>query len=87
MRRILHGFDPLSNAFTYVSVLIRSKDRLVRLGGDEFLLYLDEMGVLESQKLISRLKENLDKVMEEMRWPVSFSMGVVSFFQNPLFGR
>lgn len=42
-----------------ISTFIRSKDRLVRLGGDEFLLYLPETGEAEARAIVSRLQENL----------------------------
>ena len=66
-----------------IRVLIRSNDRLVRLGGDEFMLYLPETGTNESHTIASRLFKNLNRVMEENKWPVSFSLGVITFLKIP----
>jgi len=66
-----------------IRALIRSNDRLVRLGGDEFMLYLPETGTNESHTIVSRLFKNLNRVMEGNRWPVSFSLGVMTFLKIP----
>ena len=66
------------------NMLTRSSDRLVRMGGDEFMLYLPDTGKNEAQVIVSRLLENLNSVMEENRWPVTFSLGVMTFFKIPV---
>jgi diguanylate cyclase (GGDEF)-like protein len=63
--------------------LIRSTDKFVRLGGDEFMLYLPETGTDESHAVASRLFEKINRTMEENKWPVSFSLGVMTFLKIP----
>jgi len=66
-----------------ISAFIRVKDRLVRLGGDEFLLYLPETGESEARAIISRLLANLSSVMAKNQWAVSFSLGTMTFLKLP----
>ena len=73
----------LQSVATNIRTLIRSNDRLVRLGGDEFMLYLPETGTNEAHTITSRLIKNLNRVMEENKWSVSFSLGVMTFIKIP----
>jgi diguanylate cyclase (GGDEF)-like protein len=73
----------LQSVTATIRALIRSNDRLVRLGGDEFMLYLPETGTNGSRTIASRLFKNLNRVMEENKWPVSFSLGVITFLKIP----
>ena len=66
-----------------IRALIRSNDRLVRLGGDEFMLFLPETGKNGARTIASRLFKNLNRIMEEKKWPVSFSLGVITFLKIP----
>lgn len=63
--------------------MIRNSDRFVRLGGDEFMIYLPDTGANESHSIISRLLEHLDRAMQENGWSVSFSLGVITFLKIP----
>ena len=47
------------------------------------MLYLPDTGKNEAQVIISRLLENLNRVMEENNWLVTFSLGVMTFFKIP----
>ena len=62
---------------------IRVTDIVARLGGDEFAVLLPETGP-EPAEVISRKiqKVNLD-VMQKNEWPVTFSIGVVTFVTPP----
>ena len=73
----------LQNVTATIRALIRTNDRLVRLGGDEFMLYLPETGTNGLRTIASRLFKNLNRVMEEHKWPVSFSLGVITFLKTP----
>ena len=62
---------------------IRATDTIARLGGDEFAILLPETGPESARVIIQRVQKlNLD-VMERNGWPVTLSMGVVTFISPP----
>jgi diguanylate cyclase (GGDEF)-like protein len=63
---------------------IRKTDIFARLGGDEFAILLPETGNDKSvYKLIEILQEKLLSIMEEKSWPVTFSIGAITFLTPP----
>jgi diguanylate cyclase (GGDEF)-like protein len=61
---------------------IRAIDIIARFGGDEFVILLAETGT-ESVALVARkLKDKLLNLMQNNNWPVTFSIGAVTF-ENP----
>lgn len=62
---------------------IRKTDIFGRLGGDEFAIMLTETGSGDADKLAEKLRQLLAVEMQQRRWPVSFSMGLISFDQCP----
>lgn len=66
-----------------VSRHIRKSDIFSRIGGDEFTLLLPETDSVEAHGLIERIKNHLTKVANDNQWPVTFSIGVVSFILTP----
>jgi diguanylate cyclase (GGDEF)-like protein len=62
---------------------IRTTDTIARLGGDEFAILLPETGPESAQVVVEKVKKiNLD-VMKKDGWPITLSMGVVSFISPP----
>lgn len=61
----------------------RSGDLIGRLGGDEFALILPGTGAAASRAYAEALNERLLLAMREHGWPVTFSIGVVSFATAP----
>jgi diguanylate cyclase (GGDEF)-like protein len=62
---------------------IRAIDIIGRFGGDEFVVLLAETGP-ESVALVARkLKEKLSNLMRNNNWPVTFSIGAVTFEAAP----
>jgi diguanylate cyclase (GGDEF)-like protein len=61
----------------------RLPDIFARLGGDEFALLLVETGEVAVQSVVVRLHEKLQREMQKNNWPVTFSIGVVTFVQPP----
>lgn len=58
---------------------IRSSDFAARLGGDEFAVMLP---MLESESALPLLKKLQDELLDKMKskkWPVTFSIGVVTY--------
>jgi diguanylate cyclase (GGDEF)-like protein len=63
-------------------VNLRGTDLLARLGGDEFGLLLPETGDDSAVALLTRVQELLAEEMARRGWPVTLSVGAVTF-QRP----
>ncbi len=57
----------------------RQSDVLGRLGGDEFAALLPETTFGPGKMVLEKLYKELGVAMEEGRWPVTFSIGAVTF--------
>ncbi|MBZ5721045.1 MAG: diguanylate cyclase [Acidobacteriia bacterium] len=62
---------------------LREVDFVARLHGDEFALLLPETGAEDAPLVLGKLQKALRKAMAVSQWPVTFSIGAVSF-NNPL---
>jgi diguanylate cyclase (GGDEF)-like protein len=62
---------------------LRKTDVIARLGGDEFGLLLPETGAEAGRTAISKIRHILLKDMEKNNFPVSFSIGVVTYTVPP----
>lgn len=62
---------------------IRVTDQLARLGGDEFILLLPETDTQATRLIVNRIQAKLLEAMQANHWPVTFSIGVVTFIQPP----
>jgi len=62
---------------------LRGLDIVARLGGDEFAAMLPETDQSGAIKVVGRMKEKLDETMSENRWPVTFSVGLITFTKPP----
>ncbi|MEW6182333.1 MAG: diguanylate cyclase [Bacillota bacterium] len=58
---------------------IRASDMVARLGGDEFAILLPETDPALAGQVIGRLRDELLEVMNRNGWPVTFSIGIVTF--------
>jgi len=58
---------------------IRSSDFSARLGGDEFAVMLPKLEYEAAIPLIKKLQNELLSVMQANNWPVTFSIGAVSY--------
>lgn len=61
---------------------LRAIDIMGRFGGDEFVVLLAETGAGSVALVARKLKDNLSKLMQNNNWPVTFSIGAVTF-ENP----
>jgi len=77
------GDEVLRTVGTSVRRQIRNVDIFARLGGDEFVLLMPETGEVEAQAVISRIRQRLLTEMQNGGWPVTFSIGVVTFVKIP----
>lgn len=62
---------------------VRSFDIVARLGGDEFAILLPEVNATQTQVIMQRLRELLLRAMSDKKWPVTLSVGAVTFERPP----
>lgn len=62
---------------------LRSTDEVARLGGDEFAIMLTETDPEAGADVVYKLREALLYSMREGGWPVSASIGLVTFLEPP----
>lgn len=62
---------------------VRPFDIVARMGGDEFAILLPEITTAQVPSVVERVRERLGEAMREQSWPVTFSVGVVTFEQAP----
>lgn len=58
---------------------LRPSDFAARLGGDEFAALLPNTTLPDATRILERVHLELRRVVNERRWPVTFSIGVASF--------
>lgn len=57
----------------------RASDVVARMGGDEFVLLFPRTTQEQAKKAMDHLHEELMALMKENNWPVTFSVGVVTY--------
>jgi diguanylate cyclase (GGDEF)-like protein len=62
---------------------VRPSDTLARLGGDEFALLMPETDGDSAKTVINRIHASLLEEMLRNGWMVTFSLGVVTFNEDP----
>ena len=62
---------------------LRATDTVARLGGDEFSCLLPETGQEEAKAAFAKASELLVQRMKNSNWPVTFSVGIVTFETMP----
>jgi len=62
----------------YIKNNLRTMDVLGRLGGDEFALLFPETDQNSVRTIVTKLQNGLLQAMQQHRWPITFSIGVVT---------
>ncbi len=77
------GDSLLTQAASSMMHAVRGSDEVARVGGDEFVILLPEIGAEAALKAVSRLREVLLRDMGKHLMPVTFSIGLVTFLSPP----
>jgi diguanylate cyclase (GGDEF)-like protein len=62
---------------------IRETDSAARMGGDEFALIFPNTTKDAASRVLSKVVRKLNRRMQQNRWPVTFSIGAVTFLAPP----
>jgi diguanylate cyclase (GGDEF)-like protein len=76
------GDTLLQQVATIIAAAIRETDTVARIGGDEFALLLPETAGESALSVSVKVRSKL-KMDVESQWPVSFSMGMVTYLKSP----
>lgn len=76
------GDKVLRQVATIIAASIRETDTVARLGGDEFALLLPETAGESAMTVAAKVRQQLKNDVEN-HWPVTFSMGLVTYLKSP----
>ncbi len=62
---------------------LRINDNIARLGGDEFVILLPETDLDAALAVLGRVQQRLQETMEQQQWPVTCSIGAVTYHSPP----
>ncbi len=77
------GDELLITVVSTIRSNIRRSDVLARFGGDEFVILLPDTPGNAAHKFLSKIHFQLDQSMANKNWPVSFSIGSVTYVKVP----
>jgi len=66
-----------------IQKILRKIDTVARLGGDEFAILLSETDYGAAEEVIRKLRDLLLETMRQRSWPVTFSIGAITFNAPP----
>ena len=77
------GDNLLETVTKTIASNIRSTDILSRFGGDEFVILLPETKTDAAEAFLGKIQYQLDQAMAAKSWPVSFSIGAITYPKAP----
>ena len=63
---------------------LRRSDRIARVGGDEFVVLLTNISFASAQQVLEKLQDRVAQAMKAQAWPVTMSIGAVTYDQPEL---
>ena len=75
----LVGDEVLKHVARTLRTNTRSTDTVARLGGDEFVILFPETDGASAREVLETVRTHLLEAMEQHGWPVTFSIGAVTF--------
>jgi len=75
----LVGDEVLKQVAHTLRTYTRSTDTVARLGGDEFVILFPETDAASAREVLQTIRTRLLEAMEQNGWPVTFSIGGVTF--------
>jgi diguanylate cyclase (GGDEF)-like protein len=69
----------LATTAAAIGKALRPTDIVARFGGDEFAILLPATEKEAADRILSRVRDQLDRAMTKRGWAVTFSIGIVSF--------
>ena len=76
------GDKLLRQVATVIVAAIRVTDTVARIGGDEFALLLPKTDEESARTVAAKIRQQLKNDVES-RWPITFSMGLVTYLKSP----
>jgi diguanylate cyclase (GGDEF)-like protein len=83
VRGHMEGDRALREAAGVLKNHFRSSDLVARLGGDEFAILLFDTGADAARLSLNRVRDLLVAIMSRNGWPVTVSVGAVSYVNAP----
>ena len=77
------GDEVLRTVVNTMTECLRKVDVVARLGGDEFALLMPETGQAAAHVALSKMQKSLLMEMQRNAWPVTFSIGAVTWICSP----
>lgn len=77
------GDELLRQVVKTIKSATRKTDIVARLGGDEFAILMPETSRAHADAAVAKVQESLLHTMQMNNWPVTFSIGVVTFVNPP----
>ncbi|MEA1976109.1 MAG: diguanylate cyclase, partial [Bacillota bacterium] len=74
----IEGDNYIKNVVDIIKDTLRGEDIFARIGGDEFAIILTETSKEESEMIINRINEKLNKISPNFEYKIGVSMGVAT---------
>jgi len=77
------GNSVLQSVARIIKESVRQTDIVARIGGDDFAILFPETKNEPANQIVFKIHSRLNSAMSEQKWPVTSSIGLVSYSQVP----